>query len=107
MSSGLIDVIHIGLDIQEDMVGANEGLLESTEKGTIQRVISEAVGGNRRKAAEILGISLRTLQYRIKSMVLPRMQGLRLQVQKMHIPRISVRACSRDKFIISNNNKSL
>jgi transcriptional regulator with PAS, ATPase and Fis domain len=65
LSKGLIDVIHIGLDIQEDMVGANEGLLKSTEKETIQRVISE-VGGNRRKAAEILGISLRTLQYRIK-----------------------------------------
>jgi transcriptional regulator with PAS, ATPase and Fis domain len=58
-------VIHIGLDIQEDMDGVNEGLLKSTEKETIQRVISE-VGGNRRKAAEILGISLRTLQYRIK-----------------------------------------
>jgi transcriptional regulator with PAS, ATPase and Fis domain len=47
------------------MDGVNEGLLKSTEKETIQRVISE-VGGNRRKAAEILGISLRTLQYRIK-----------------------------------------
>ena len=65
LSKGLIDVIHIGLDIQEDMDGVNEGLLKSTEKETIQRVISE-VGGNRRKAAEILGISLRTLQYRIK-----------------------------------------
>jgi len=65
LSKGLIDVIHIGLDIQEDMDAVNEGLLKSTEKETIQRVISE-VGGNRRKAAEILGISLRTLQYRIK-----------------------------------------
>jgi two-component system response regulator AtoC len=35
------------------------------ERETIQKVLSE-VGGNRKKAAQVLGVSLRTLQYRIK-----------------------------------------
>jgi transcriptional regulator with PAS, ATPase and Fis domain len=42
-----------------------EGLLRNLEQETIQKVLSE-VGGNRKRAAQILGISLRTLQYRIK-----------------------------------------
>lgn len=42
-----------------------EGALRSSERETVRRVLSE-VGGNRKRAAQVLGISLRTLQYRIK-----------------------------------------
>jgi len=65
LSKGIIDTGHIGLEIQENMESMGDGLLKLTEKETIQRVLSEA-GGNRKRAAQILGISLRTLQYRIK-----------------------------------------
>ena len=43
-----------------------EGALQSSERETIRRVLVE-VGGNRKRAAQMLGISLRTLQYRIKA----------------------------------------
>lgn len=42
-----------------------EGALRSSERETIRRVLSE-VEGNRKRAAQVLGISLRSLQYRIK-----------------------------------------
>ncbi len=42
-----------------------EGDLKSIEKGAIEQALSKT-NGNRKKAAEILGISLRTLQYKIK-----------------------------------------
>ncbi len=42
-----------------------EGALQASERETIRRVLAEA-GGNRKQAAQALGISLRTLQYRIK-----------------------------------------
>ncbi|MGW8286167.1 MAG: sigma-54-dependent transcriptional regulator, partial [Candidatus Deferrimicrobiaceae bacterium] len=38
-----------------------EGVLRSSERETIRKVLSE-VGGNRKRAAQVLGISLRTLQ---------------------------------------------
>ncbi len=43
-----------------------DGLLERMERETILRVLAQ-VGGNRRRAARVLGISLRTLQYRLKT----------------------------------------
>jgi two-component system response regulator FlrC len=45
--------------------GEEGGLLDTLERETILRVLGEA-GGNRRRAARILGISLRTLQYRLR-----------------------------------------
>ncbi|RLD98964.1 MAG: sigma-54-dependent Fis family transcriptional regulator [Aquificota bacterium] len=42
-----------------------EGSLKELEKKAIERAL-EKFGGNRKKAAEYLGISLRTLQYKIK-----------------------------------------
>jgi DNA-binding NtrC family response regulator len=46
-------------------IPTGEGALRSSERETIRRVLSE-VGGNRKRAAQVLGISLRSLQYRIK-----------------------------------------
>jgi len=45
--------------------GEGDGLLASVERDAILRVLEEC-GGNRRSAAARLGISLRTLQYRLK-----------------------------------------
>jgi DNA-binding NtrC family response regulator len=42
-----------------------KGLLEAGEREIIRKALDD-VGGNRKKAAKLLGISLRTLQYRIK-----------------------------------------
>jgi DNA-binding NtrC family response regulator len=47
---------------QDDVAG---GDLKTIEKNAINNALSQT-SGNRRKAAEILGISLRTLQYKIK-----------------------------------------
>jgi DNA-binding NtrC family response regulator len=46
-------------------IAPGEGALQASERETIRKVLSE-VGGNRKRAAQVLGISLRTLQYRIK-----------------------------------------
>jgi two-component system response regulator FlrC len=47
------------------VASGGEGVLERLERDAIQRVL-EQVDGNRRRAARVLGISLRTLQYRLK-----------------------------------------
>ena len=46
---------------------AGEGILKHSEKETIWKTLQQ-FNGNRRQTAEALGISLRTLQYRIKEL---------------------------------------
>jgi DNA-binding NtrC family response regulator len=58
-----IDAHH--LNLENPMATPAEGLLKVREREAIRQVLSE-VGGNRKKAAQTLGISVRTLQYRIK-----------------------------------------
>jgi DNA-binding NtrC family response regulator len=54
------------LNIETALKGeAATGLLDANERDMILKTLNE-VGGNRKKAAEVLGISLRTLHYRIK-----------------------------------------
>jgi len=65
LASGEIDVHHLNLERFHESSSSEEGLLKANEMETIRKVLVEA-GGNRKRAAQILGISLRTLQYRIK-----------------------------------------
>lgn len=66
-------ILAPGLDLRADDLGlpartpakSDRGLLARRERETILSVLDE-VGGNRRLAAERLGISLRTLQYRLR-----------------------------------------
>jgi DNA-binding NtrC family response regulator len=52
-------------DIPGGGISPGMGALQTLERETIRRVLTE-VGGNRKRAAQMLGISLRTLQYRIR-----------------------------------------
>ncbi|MDA8123106.1 MAG: sigma-54 dependent transcriptional regulator [Deltaproteobacteria bacterium] len=65
LAHGEIDLKHLNLEPVREVVPSSKGALRETERETIRRVLAEA-GGNRKQAARILGISLRTLQYRIK-----------------------------------------
>ncbi|HEY5766094.1 MAG TPA: sigma-54 dependent transcriptional regulator, partial [Candidatus Deferrimicrobiaceae bacterium] len=67
LAHGEIDAPHLNLEgvAERGETIPGEGALRSLERETVRRVLSE-VGGNRKRAAQILGISLRTLQYRIK-----------------------------------------
>ena len=60
-----IEPRHLNIDFQTEKALPREGLLQAGERELILKVLSEA-GGNRKQAAQKLGISLRTLQYRIK-----------------------------------------
>jgi transcriptional regulator with GAF, ATPase, and Fis domain len=65
LSSGEIDQRHVSLEVSEDNSQSTDGLLSTAERAAIEKTLNE-VGGNRKQAAKILGISLRKLQYRIK-----------------------------------------
>jgi transcriptional regulator with GAF, ATPase, and Fis domain len=52
-------------DIPGGGISPGMGALQTSERETIRRVLTE-VGGSRKRAAQMLGISLRTLQYRIR-----------------------------------------
>ncbi|MGB7630798.1 MAG: sigma-54 dependent transcriptional regulator [Candidatus Deferrimicrobium sp.] len=65
LASGEIDLRHLKLDLAVETTLQGEGTLRANERETIRKVLSETAG-NRTQAARILGISLRTLQYRIK-----------------------------------------
>ncbi len=65
LSSGEIDVHHLNLEYAVPEPPPGEGLLRTNERETIRKVLAD-VGGNRKMASQLLGISLRTLQYRIK-----------------------------------------
>jgi transcriptional regulator with PAS, ATPase and Fis domain len=58
-------VRHLNLEQQIAPVVSDGSILRKNERETIGKVLAE-VGGNRKRAAQLLGISLRTLQYRIK-----------------------------------------
>ena len=64
LASGEIDIGHLSLEPPEVCSPARDDL-RAMERETIERVLRES-GGSRRTAAERLGISLRTLQYRLK-----------------------------------------
>jgi DNA-binding NtrC family response regulator len=64
LSAGEINASQLNLEISGE-APPERGLLRNLERETIQKVLVET-GGNRKRAAQILGISLRTLQYRIK-----------------------------------------
>jgi DNA-binding NtrC family response regulator len=56
---------HLNIDLLREPPPESGGALRANERETIRKVLAE-VGGNRKQAAQILGVSLRTLQYRIK-----------------------------------------
>jgi len=62
---GVIHAGDLGLPTGPRDPGLDEGVLAVKEKETILQVLDK-VDGNRRLAADRLGISLRTLQYRLK-----------------------------------------
>ncbi|MBE0603745.1 MAG: sigma-54-dependent Fis family transcriptional regulator [Deltaproteobacteria bacterium] len=65
LASGEIDVGHLRLETATESGMPGGGALRANERETIRKVLAEN-GGNRTQAARALGISLRTLQYRIK-----------------------------------------
>jgi DNA-binding NtrC family response regulator len=65
LTAGEIDEEHLNIEVASCTTPEGNGLLQKLEREMIQRVLNEA-GGNRKEVARILGISLRTLQYRIK-----------------------------------------
>jgi transcriptional regulator with GAF, ATPase, and Fis domain len=64
LARGEIEAAHLNLEPPEIQL-APRSELRTVERETIERVLGES-GGNRRAAAARLGISLRTLQYRLK-----------------------------------------
>ena len=82
---GVIHAGDLGLPTGPRDPGLDEGVLAVKEKETILQVLDK-VDGNRRLAADRLGISLRTLQYRLKQygLIGDKVQFLHLVVQQLH-----------------------
>ena len=55
------------LQLQHQNVAASDGILKHREKESILNTLQK-FKGNRRQTADTLGISLRTLQYRLKDL---------------------------------------
>lgn len=68
LSSQRIEAHHLNVDhdLFQDSLPLKGGLLHTEERKLILQALND-VAGNRKKAAHLLGISLRTLQYRIKA----------------------------------------
>jgi DNA-binding NtrC family response regulator len=64
LAAGEIDEEQLNIEMPSKPLPGG-GLLQKLERETIQKVLGET-GGNRKAAARLLGVSLRTLQYRIK-----------------------------------------
>ncbi|MDZ4165011.1 MAG: sigma-54 dependent transcriptional regulator [Smithellaceae bacterium] len=69
LAQGELDVRQLNVDRSDHAIASPEGLLKIQEAETIRRILA-LVQGNRREAARRLGISLRTLQYRIRELKL-------------------------------------
>jgi DNA-binding NtrC family response regulator len=65
LASERIEVRHLHLDGPAGSDSRDEGLLKASERQAIETALAR-VGGHRGRAAKLLGISRRTLQYRIK-----------------------------------------
>jgi two-component system, NtrC family, response regulator AtoC len=65
LAHGEIDARHFNLETPGNFTATPKGILQINERETIKKVLAE-VGGNRKQAALRLGISVRTLHYRIK-----------------------------------------
>ncbi|NPU84163.1 MAG: sigma-54-dependent Fis family transcriptional regulator [Syntrophaceae bacterium] len=64
LAADRIGVEHLNLEARRP-ADSGDGLLKAGEEEMIRKVLAET-GGSRKETARILGISLRTLQYRIK-----------------------------------------
>ncbi|MHB8765085.1 MAG: sigma-54-dependent transcriptional regulator [Deferrisomatales bacterium] len=65
LAAGWIEPRHLNLDPAPPDAEPAGGILKATERQAIERALA-SVGGHRDRAAKLLGISRRTLQYRIK-----------------------------------------
>ncbi|MBI5444989.1 MAG: sigma-54-dependent Fis family transcriptional regulator [Deltaproteobacteria bacterium] len=65
LSSGVLEARHLNLDCTPAPPGRDAGTERVLDKETITQALAR-VGGHRQRAADLLGISRRTLQYRIK-----------------------------------------
>jgi len=65
LAKGAIGVQHLNLALSPGDNTIPEGTLKESEREAIRKAL-ERTGGNRQKAADLLGISRRTLQYKIK-----------------------------------------